>query len=473
MKDLKQSSTKGAVTLGKQRSYQEIVEFLDSNWQTNKSDAQLSCMKQLDKELGSVSQKIPTILIGGTNGKSITMHYATKLLKEEGLSVGAFYNPHVLTYNERFVCNNEAISNKTFTDLGNEVLNTASTLCLTPSSFEVLTMMALLYFKSHNVDIALLEVNESGAHTAPAICNPKIVAITRVTDDQCTTDEQKTTLALSNALAIVKKGTHVVSANQSKIHLQEMQAIAEANGGIWAMPIRKVAPLHYPFEQLHGRCAALAERIADIYINTFTDKDAVVVTNSLLTKQKGRRGRPTLEAKRQSELNPKKTIEQFWKEEHGTLPARFQVLDKEKPTILLDNASNLDAFKNLLLGIRLMHYQKPLKGLSLIIGGTNQDLDFEEFYKLLRYFFKKTSGQVLVCPITPMAGQKGCTPWNVEEMANAIKGMKVKTKACKDFKDAFESATKLVDDRHGLVVIAGSTSLVSEYWQYKGMKKLS
>ena len=39
-----------------------------------------------------------------------------------------------------------------------------------------------------------------------------------------------------------------------------------------------------------------------------------VVTNSLLTKQKGQRGRPTLEIKRQAELNPKRTIEQFWKE---------------------------------------------------------------------------------------------------------------------------------------------------------------
>jgi dihydrofolate synthase/folylpolyglutamate synthase len=473
MKDLKQSYPKSAVTLGKQRSYAEIIDFLDSNWHTNPNDAQLTCMKQLDKAFGSVSQKIPTILIGGTNGKSITMHYATKLLMQEGLSVGGFYNPHVLTYNERFVCNNEAISNKTFTDLGNDVLNTAASLGITPSSFEVLTMMALLYFQSHTVDVALLEVNESGAATAPALCNPKIVAITRVTDDQCDTDEQKTTHALTQALAIVKPGTHVVSANQSKIHLQEMQTIVENKGGVWAMPIRKVAPLHYPFEQLHGRCAALAERIADIYVNTFTNKDALVVSNSLLTKQKGRRGRPTLEAKRQSELNPKKTIDQFWKEEHGTLPARFQILDKEKPTVLLDNASNLDAFKNLLLGIRLMHYQRPLKGMALIIGGTNQDMDFEEFYKLLRYFFKKTSGQVIVTPVTPMPGQKGGTPWDAEAMANAIKGMKVKTKAAKDFKDAFESATKLVDDRHGLVVIAGSTSLVSEYWHYKGMKKLS
>ena len=48
-----------------------------------------------------------------------------------------------------------------------------------------------------------------------------------------------------------------------------------------------------------------------------------------------------LEAKRQSELNPKKTVEQFWKENTNELPARFQLLDKEKPSILLDNASNL------------------------------------------------------------------------------------------------------------------------------------
>jgi len=108
------------------------------------------------------------------------------------------------------------------------------------------------------------------------------------------------------------------------------------------MPIRKLVPLSYPFEQLHGRCAALAERICYIYVNKFANKDAVVVTGTLLTKQKGRRGRPTLEAKRQSELNPKKTLEQFWKDIHCTLSGRFQLLDKEKPTLLLDTAQNLD-----------------------------------------------------------------------------------------------------------------------------------
>ena len=36
-------------------------------------------------------------------------------------------------------------------------------------------------------------------------------------------------------------------------------------------------------------------------MNRFTNNDAVVA-NTLLSKQKGQRGRPTLEAKRQSEL---------------------------------------------------------------------------------------------------------------------------------------------------------------------------
>ena len=69
----------------------------------------------------------------------------------------------------------------------------------------------------------------------------------------------------------------------------------------WSMPIRKLAALPYPMEQLHGRCAALAERIAHTYVNGFMNSETVIA-NTFSAKQKGQRGRPTLEAKRQSEL---------------------------------------------------------------------------------------------------------------------------------------------------------------------------
>lgn len=466
--NIAKSTVKDAIAAGKQRSYHEICEFLDKNWSTQ--DNGLACVKQLDKAFGNISQETNAVLISGTNGKSLTTHFSAQLFKEEGLSVGSFCAPHLLTYNERFTVNGEIISNKAFTDLGNEVINTLESINATPNSYGILTMMALLHFKNCNVDVALLEVASNHSSDAVTICNPKIAAITRVVSGSDSIQNQ----TIDDLISFIKPETHVISADQSKINLQYMQEAVEKKGAQWAMPIRKLAPLSYPFEQLHGRCAALAERIAYIYVNDIANKDAVVVGNSLLTKQKGQRGRPTLEAKRQSELNPKRTLEQFWKEaQQCTLPARFQLLEKEKPTILLDNASNFDAFQNLLLGIRLLHYQRPLKGLTVILGSNNPTLDMTEFLKLLRYFFKKTSGQVIVCPVEKIPGHGGHNSWDVEKVTNDIKTMKIKVKATKNFKEAFELAQKSVDERHGLVVVAGSSSLVTEYWNLKGIKKIS
>lgn len=463
----KQLNAKETAALAKQRSYNEVVEFLDAHWQTNTADKNLVVMKKLDQALGTPSQKVNTVLVAGTNGKSLTINFAAQLLRQEGLKVGTFYAPHILTYNERLSINNETISNKTFTELANDVINTAQSLGLAPNSYEILTHMALLYFKNNDVDVALLEVSKGGTSNATNICTPKIAAITRVTND----NEAAVKEAIVDILGIVKPNTYVVSADQSKLNLQVMQELVKEKNGVWSMPIRKLAALPYPFEQLHGRCAALAERISQTYVNSFTNSNAVIA-NTLLSKQKGQRGRPTLEAKRQSELNPKKTVDQFWKETSNLLPSRFQLLDKEKPSILLDNASNLDAFKNLLLGTRLLHYQKPLKGITLVLGCNNPELDLTEFLKLLRYFFKKTSGQVIVCPVTNVPGQNEGAAWDVEKATNDIKSMKIKARSAKTFKEAFEAAQKTVDERHGLVIVTGSSAIVSEYWQHKGIKKL-
>lgn len=469
-----QKATAATKATSKQRSYNEVIDYLEARWTANRADTTLSSLKQLDKALGSLSQKVPTIVVAGTNGKSLTSHFATRLLREEGLTVGTFYAPHILTYNERFSLNNETIANKVLTDVGNEVINAAEGLDLSLNSFELLTMMALVYFKQSDVDVAIMEVNENGPADATNICSAKIVAVTRIIDPQASADAKSTDEALiQEILSIVKPGAIVVSADQSKLNLQTMQDIVVAKNAEWAMPIRKLAPLAYPFEQLHGRCAALAERITSIYINTFANKDAVLVANSLLTKKKGQRGRPTLEVKRQTELNPKRTIEQFWKETLSTLPGHFQLLDKEKPTILLDPAANLDAFKNLLLGTRLLHYKRPLKGLTIILGCNNEELDIHELIKLLRYFFKKTSGQVIVCPVEPVPGHKGHKAWDTEKVTNDIKSLKIKAKATANFAEALEAAQKTVDERHGVIVITGSTSIVSEYWKHKGLKKLS
>ena len=366
-------------SLNKQRSYNEIISFLDLHWTIERSS--LDLMKKLDKQLGSPSKKVPSIYIAGINGKSLTSHFTSLVLKEEGLTVGSLNAPHILNYNERISLNQEIINNKVFAELANEVLDAADELHIIPHSLEVLTLMGLLYFSKQSVDVALLEINNENSWEPATICTPIIMGITRVTQNGLNASSVDETI--KKMLDVINTKTWVVSADQSKINLQLMTDYVAQKNSQWAMPIRKLSPLAYPFEQLHGRCAALAERIASLFVNNVIAQDSTIIQDSLLIKQKGQRGRPTLEAKRQTELNPKRTIEHFWKEISTTLPGRFHLLEKEKPSILLDNAANIDAFQNLLLGIRLLHYQRPLKGLAIIIGTNDSYLAMPEFLKMI------------------------------------------------------------------------------------------
>lgn len=467
-----QTTKKGVLKLDRSLSYSEVIEYLDSKWSTP-LDKSLKRFKAIDKALGGIAKNMSAILVAGSNGKSLTAFFTAKLLKEEGLSTGVLSAPHILTYNERIALDGEIVSNKRFTESANVVINALENAQIDANTSEILSAMALQVFEESKVDVAILEVEALDVNDPVTICDTKVVAITRITSDQLDTESSEFNELVQNVANLSVKNSFVVSADQSKVNLQQMQNKATEKGAHWAMPIRKLATLPYPFEQLHGRCAALAERAAQLYIENFVTNKADIISSSLLIKPKGQRGRPSLEAKRTLELNPRRTVEHFWKECLTNLPGRFQLLDKEKPSILLDSADNIDAFSNTLLGIRLLHYQKPLKGLAIIIGCENGDMHTPEFLKQLRYFFKKTSGQVIFCPVKKTKYAKvGKQEWDAEAIANDVKNVKVKAHSTKNLSEALDLAKKSVDERYGLIVITGSKSLLAEYWSSKGIKKL-
>ncbi|MBN1549120.1 hypothetical protein JW872_00500 [Candidatus Babeliales bacterium] len=448
------------------RSYEDIIHFLDTNWHTKTSHS-LDAIRQLDALLDYPSRAQHTILISGTNGKSLTAHFLTSLLHEEGITAGIYTAPHIHTYNERLSLRNEHISNELFTQFGNSILTIAEHEKINLSSSELLTLMALLYCKHAGVDVAVLEVATYDADPT-FVCTPQIMAITRLTETS-EIHQQQTAQIMQTLTRALSKDSWVVSADQSKLNLQIMADCIQQHGCNWAMPIRKLTALPYPFEQLHGRAAALAERIAHLYVTNFVLPHETIVNESLLVKPKGHRGRPTLEAKRNSELNPRRSLTNFWQETATPPTGRFQIIEQEHPTVLLDNASNLDALKNLLLGIRLLHYQRPIKGLALIMGCHADTLEREEFLKVIRYFFKKTSGHIIFYPVAPETRDSRGTKisWNVEQITNSVKNMKMKARASKSFEDAFSYAIKHADERNGLIVISGSNMALREYWNYR------
>jgi len=464
-------ATAAASLLKRQRNLGDITDYLDSHWKVQ-VDPSLQRMRMLDAALQYPSRQLSAILVAGTNGKSITAHFAAKLLANEGLNVGVYTSPHVLMYKERFSIGLKSMPSKIFTELGNEVIAAAEEAHITAHTSELLAAMAFVYFKRNNVDVAILEVaSREGVSDPVSIVDAKIATITRVTPYLASLKEEDVAGVAESIAGLVKPGMHVISGDQSKATLQLLQRVTVERGGQWAMPIRKLAHLSYPFEQLYGRCAALAERIAHLFVENHADRSLIDEETSLLLRVAGQRGRPTLEKKREQELHPKKTIEQFWRETVCDLPCKFQLLDKEKPSILLDTASNVDAFDNVLLGVRLLHYQRPLKGLAIIVGAEENSLYNEEFLKTIRYFFKKTAGQILICPLGEPAAGSGNVSWDTEQVANDIKSMKVKARACASFEEAFDVAKKSVDERNGLVVITGSHAIVSAYWHHKGVKK--
>ena len=468
----RQPASKTILETSKIKTYAEIVSYFDAHWSVKRETKTLDIAKKIDAALGYPSQKVEAILIAGSNGKSLTAHFTTTLLREEGLIVGSFYSPHILNYTERIALNDEPISQVAFCDTANEVISAVEELGLIAHTHELLTLTALSYFSKNKVDVALLEVYEGGLFDATNICHAKVATITRITPKNVITTPEALIETIKESMGIVKEGTWIVAGDQIKAHLQIMQDMTEAQKGSWAMPIRKLAQLPYPFEQLHGRCAALAERLAQLFVEQCVSNHATIVSDSLLTKPKGQRGRPTIEQKRHLELNPKKTINQYWKEAHCSLQARFQLLNQEKPAVLLDNASNVDAIDNLLLGIRLLHYKKQLKGLTIIAAAGKNALHNEEFLKAIRYFFKKTAGQIFICPLeNNLPGNEEDTSWDVEAVTNDIKSMKVKARSFKTFDEAFDSAKKSLDERNGLIVVTGSQSIINTYWKCKDTNK--
>ncbi len=443
-------------------TYHEIISYLDNHWAPSVPET----IKKIDAILGSIASKLPSLIIAGTSGKSTTIYYLTKLLEAEGLKVGVLTSPHFNFYNERIAINQKIISHDTFVTLANAILEIIATNNISATSKDILTAMSLLHFKNEKVEIVILEQEQLFEYDPVRICIPQILGITRIV----LPTKELTSNAINALLASATSATHVASADQSKLVLHEIAQKTKEQNSSWIMPIRKIAPLPYPYEQLHGRCAALAERIAQIYINHMSETTELQPKTSLLRLVKKQRGRPSLTSKQYMNYPQKNTI-QFWKTVDTKLPNHFQLIEQKNNTILLDTAANLDALQNLLLGIRLLNYEKPFKSISFLLGCYDGQFDQIEFIKTVRYFFKKMSGQLSFCPISNSIGEQTGTSWDLEKIATIAQHAKIKVSVYKNFKTAFESTAKQLYGPQDLLVITGSQAIISEYLKYKKNKE--
>ncbi|KAL5525208.1 FOL3 [Sanghuangporus sanghuang] len=123
----------------------------------------------------------PTVHIAGTNGKGSVSALLTSIFRRAGLSVGRFNSPHLLHPSDSISLDGKFIPHDIFSNTVQDIQKKDEEHAINASSFELLTMCALLVFERSKVDIVLLEVGMGGRLDATNVIPDECILVSVIT----------------------------------------------------------------------------------------------------------------------------------------------------------------------------------------------------------------------------------------------------------------------------------------------------
>ncbi len=126
--------------------------------------------------LDNPHKQYPAVVVTGSVGKGTTSYQIANLLQKAGLKVGLYTSPHIHSFRERFTINGTRITQAQFT-AGVAVMQAViESIQQDYSTFEMATVLALLWFAQEQVDIAVLECGLGGRWDAVNV-TPNVLAV--------------------------------------------------------------------------------------------------------------------------------------------------------------------------------------------------------------------------------------------------------------------------------------------------------
>ncbi|WP_318487133.1 bifunctional tetrahydrofolate synthase/dihydrofolate synthase [Photobacterium leiognathi] len=148
---------------------------------TSAIDLGLDRVKAVGKKADLLKPAPCVITVAGTNGKGSTCAMLEAILIEAGYKVGVYSSPHLVRYNERVRINNQELDDSEHTQAFASVEAARGDISL--SLFEFGTLSALTLFKTHQVDVVVLEVGLGGRLDATNIVDHDVSVITSLAID--------------------------------------------------------------------------------------------------------------------------------------------------------------------------------------------------------------------------------------------------------------------------------------------------
>ena len=174
--------------------------------------------------------------VAGSKGKGSVCALVASAAEAAGLRTGAYTQPHLHSFRERFAIDGRPIEPQAFADLCQRLAPYVDSLTASHSqdgpysTFELATVLALLWFAEQQVDLAVIEVGLGGRLDATRVIDPAVVGLTTIVLEHTRVLGDSLEAIAREKAGIIKPGAPVVAAAQSEEALSVFRTVCRAQG---------------------------------------------------------------------------------------------------------------------------------------------------------------------------------------------------------------------------------------------------
>ena len=176
----------------------------------------LASTRKLCDFLGNPQKNFKTIHVVGTNGKGSTSYYLSGILEAHGLKTGLYTSPHLVNLRERIRIDDTPIDEESLNRLIMKVKAAAEETGVEPTFFEVLTIVAFLYYAEQSVDVAVLEAGLGGRLDSTAVADGDLIVLTSIGLEHTEVLGQTESAILKEKMGVAGSAQNILSNGRGK-----------------------------------------------------------------------------------------------------------------------------------------------------------------------------------------------------------------------------------------------------------------